>query len=204
MQNRLRAWPTARQCKRCGPWAPCQFGAILVSPSPAFTTARARPKSSRFCTSAHCLLGGSLTAIPRFGRICASRRRLSPCSLSSDSERQRATGHWHPKSAAAENFDGQSWLTRGFASRLHAPLLSWIDRIILARALNSASPDFASQCFVARFRSTRTQQACGQASRQNQTCCTQSEQSRQCGDSPRPLLGLYSRPRPTGARRPTP
>ena len=35
---------------------------------------------------------------------------LAPCrATASDSERQRATGHWHPKSGAAENFDGQSW-----------------------------------------------------------------------------------------------
>ena len=61
--------------------------------------------------------GGLATAIPRFGRISASLRHFSvrdvreyapdrkaPCSLSSDSERQRATGHWHPKSGVAGNF----------------------------------------------------------------------------------------------------
>ena len=55
--------------------------------------------------------GMEATAIPRFGRISASLRHFSvrdvreyapdrkdPCSLSSDSERQRATGYWHPKS----------------------------------------------------------------------------------------------------------
>ncbi|MSQ83576.1 MAG: hypothetical protein EXR77_11920 [Myxococcales bacterium] len=53
-------------------------------------------------------------AIPRFGRICASRRRLSPCSLSNDSERQ-GTGipNRGPRRISMGNPELAAWRTTG-------------------------------------------------------------------------------------------
>ncbi|MSQ84186.1 MAG: hypothetical protein EXR77_15105 [Myxococcales bacterium] len=41
-------------------------------------------------------------ALSSLWRTQVRLRRQAPCSLSSNSERQRATGHWHPKSGLAE------------------------------------------------------------------------------------------------------
>ena len=67
-----------------------------------------------------------MSAIHRFGRISALLRRFSqspyPSTAQSLSslrlvERQRATEHWHPKSAAAEDFGGEF----GMWDRKHGP-----------------------------------------------------------------------------------
>ena len=68
-----------------------------------------------------CVEADLSTAIHRFGRISALLRRFSQSRYASTAqsfsslrlvERQRATEHWHPKSAAAEDFRGEFGSTR--------------------------------------------------------------------------------------------
>ena len=98
-----------------------------VSPS----CVRARAKSSRFCTPAHCLFRGSLTrgfSSRLDAPFCLQVDRVIP--LQALRARAKSSRFCTPAHCL---FRGS--LTRGFSSRLDAPFRSRFDRIILARAL---------------------------------------------------------------------